>query len=49
MIAIHDYGNIYLENEECPSIIRAVYETLLKDKTFSNFECVDTLLLAIKK
>ena len=49
MIAIHDYGNIYLEKDERPSIIRAVYDTLLNDKTFSNFECVDTLLLATKK
>jgi predicted O-methyltransferase YrrM len=49
LIAIHDYGNIYLEKDECPSIIRAVYDTLLNDKTFSNFECVDTLLLATKK
>jgi hypothetical protein len=47
IIAVHDYGNIYLD-EECPSIIQAVYDTILTNGKFSNFECVDTLFLATK-
>jgi hypothetical protein len=47
VIAVHDYGNEYLE-EKPATIINAVYDSILTSGEFSNFECIGTLFLATK-
>jgi methyltransferase family protein len=47
VIAIHDYGNVNLE-EHPSAIINAVHDAILTTGKFSNIECIGTLFLATK-